>query len=92
MDRGGEEAIREMDRQANGLLVEQLGRQMRGLPTGLAQKQEGNRVLRSGGPGDQEADAGAGEGGARAEQQDGAAGGCAAKAGGVPPPRARQSM
>ena len=47
MDRGGEEAIREMDRLANELLVEQLGRQMKELFSGLALKQEEeNRRLR----------------------------------------------
>ena len=47
MDRGGEEALREMSRQANELLVEQLGRQMNELFTGLTQKQEeDNRRLR----------------------------------------------
>ena len=47
MDRGGEEAIREMDKLANDQLVEQLGRQMKELFSGLAQKQEEeNRRLR----------------------------------------------
>ena len=40
MDRGGEEAIREMEKLANDQLVEQLGRQMKELFSGLAQKQE----------------------------------------------------
>ena len=38
MTRGGEEAIREMDKLANDQLVEQLGRQMKELISGLAQK------------------------------------------------------
>ena len=47
MNRGGEEAIREMDRLANEQLVEQLGSQMKELFSGLAQKQEeDNRRLR----------------------------------------------
>ena len=40
MDRGGEEAIREMERLANDQLVEQLGGQMKELFSGLALKQE----------------------------------------------------
>ena len=40
MDRGGEEAIREMDKLAKDQLVEQLGRQINELFTGLVQKQE----------------------------------------------------
>ena len=43
MDRGGEEAIKEVDRRSNELLVEQLGRQMKELFSGLAQKQEADR-------------------------------------------------
>ena len=47
MDRGGEEAIREMEKLANDQLVEQLGRQMKELFSGLALKQEEeNRRLR----------------------------------------------
>ena len=45
--RGGEEALREMNQQANELVVEQLGRQLKELFTGLTQKQEeDNRRLR----------------------------------------------
>ena len=40
MDRGGAEAIREMDELAKAQLVEQLGKQMKELFSGLAQKQE----------------------------------------------------
>jgi hypothetical protein len=40
MDRGGEEAIREMDKLANDQLMEQLGRKINELFTGLVQKQE----------------------------------------------------
>jgi hypothetical protein len=40
MDRGGEEAIKEMDKLANDQLMEQLGRQIEELFTGLVQKQE----------------------------------------------------
>ena len=40
MDRGGEEAIREMDKLANDQLMDQLGRKINELFTGLAQKQE----------------------------------------------------
>jgi hypothetical protein len=40
MDRGGEEAIREMEKLANDQLVEQLGSQMKELFSGLALKQE----------------------------------------------------
>ena len=47
MHRGGDEAIQEMNRQANELLVEQLGSQMKELFSGLAQKQEeDNKRLR----------------------------------------------
>ena len=47
MDRGGEEAIREMDKLAKDQLVEQLGRQINELFTGLVKKQEeDNRKLR----------------------------------------------
>ena len=40
MDRGGEDAIREINRQANELLVEQLSMQMKEMFTGLTLKQE----------------------------------------------------
>ena len=47
MDRGGEEALREMSRQANELLVEKLGNQMHVLFTAMTPKQEKcNRKLR----------------------------------------------
>ena len=47
MDRGGEEAIREMDELAKDQLMEQLGKQINELFTGLVKKQEeDNRKLR----------------------------------------------
>ena len=51
MDRGGEEAVKEMNRQATELLVEQLGRQMKELFSGLAQKQEEDNKRLVGGSG-----------------------------------------
>ena len=87
-DRGGEETLKRMEQQANEMLVEQLGKQMEELFTSLMitlkQEEDNTEEAQGGECGHQEADAGAGagEGEAGAEQQDGAADGCAAEADG----------